>query len=123
MLVGRDPECATLSAALASARDGAGGAFVLAGEPGIGKTTLLRWTLEQADGMVVLEGRGIESEAELPYSVLADVLAPILDRLRALPEPQAAALSSALALGPPGAVDRFAVAAATLGLLAAAAED
>jgi DNA-binding CsgD family transcriptional regulator len=123
MLVGRERECELLSTALDSSRNGAGSALLLVGEPGIGKTTLLRWTVERADGMLVLEGRGLESEAELPYAVLADLLAPILDRLDALPEPQAAALSSALAIGPPGAVDRFAVAAATLGLLAAAAED
>ena len=47
----------------------------------------------------------------------------MLHRIDALPEAQAAALSTALALGPPGAVDRFAVGVATLGLLRAAVED
>ena len=42
MLIGREVESATLATALAAARAGAGAAFVLVGEPGIGKTTLLR---------------------------------------------------------------------------------
>ena len=97
--------------------------FVLVGEPGIGKTTLLRGLVDQAGEMTVLETAGVESEADLPYAALIDVLQPVLHRLDALPEAQAVALSTALALGPPGVVDRFAVGVATLGLLAAAAED
>ncbi len=71
----------------------------------------------QAGEMTVLETAGVESEADLPYAALIDVLQPVLHRLDALPEAQAVALSTALALGPPGVVDRFAVGVATLGLL------
>ena len=123
MLIGREVESARLATALASARAGAGAALVLVGEPGIGKTTLLRGLVDQAGEMTVLETAGVESEADLPYAALIDVLQPVLHRLDALPEAQAVALSTALALGPPGVVDRFAVGVATLGLLAAAAED
>ena len=123
MLIGRDAESARLAAALASARSGAGGALLLVGDPGIGKTTLLRELVATAGDVQVLETSGVESEAELPYSALADVLTPLLQYLDALPDAQAGALSSALALGPPGAVDRFAVGVATLGLVAAAAEE
>jgi DNA-binding CsgD family transcriptional regulator len=122
MLIGRNVESARLAAALASARSGAGGALLLVGEPGIGKTTLVRELIAAAGEMEVLETAGVESEAELPYAALADVLMPLLQHLDALPEVQALALSSALALGPPGAVDRFAVGVATLGLIAEAAE-
>jgi DNA-binding CsgD family transcriptional regulator len=122
MLIGRQVESAALAAALASAREGSGSALVLVGEPGIGKTTLLRGLVDQAGEMTVLETAGVESEADLPYAALIDVLKPVLHRLDALPEAQAVALSSALALGPPGVVDRFAVGVATLGLLAAAVE-
>ncbi len=101
MLIGREVESARLATALASARAGTGAAFVLVGEPGIGKTTLLRGLVEQADGMTVLETAGVESEADLPYAALIDVLTPVLPRLDALPEAQAVALSTALALGPP----------------------
>ncbi|MDX6438694.1 MAG: hypothetical protein QOF45_1277 [Gaiellaceae bacterium] len=123
MLIGREMESEQLATGLASARAGTGAAFVLVGEPGIGKTTLLRGLVAQAGEMTVLETVGVESEADLPYAALIDVLTPILHRLDALPEAQAVALSTALALGPSGVADRFAVGVATLGLLAAAAED
>lgn len=123
MLIGREIECARLSAAISAARDGTGGAFVLTGEPGIGKTTLLHWIRRQAAGMVVLETRGFESAGELPYACLGDLLTPIVQRLDALPEPQAAVLASALGLAPRNAVDRHAVGVAALALLGAVAED
>ena len=123
MLIGREVESARLVNALAAARAGTGSAFVLVGEPGIGKTTLLRDLVEQAGATTVLEAAGVEPEADLPYAALVDVLTLVLHRIDALPEAQAAALSTALALGPPGAVDRFAVGVATLGLLRAAVED
>src|SRR5918999_5782581 len=47
---------------------------------------------------------------------------PVLDQLTAIPERQAGALAGALAIGPATTAERFAIAAATLSLLAAAAE-
>jgi DNA-binding CsgD family transcriptional regulator len=70
----------------------------------------------------VLRARGLESEAELPFAALGDVLRPVLGTLDRIPTRQAAALSGALAIGPPAPGDRFAVAVATLGLLSAASE-
>ncbi len=64
----------------------------------------------------------MEAEVELAFAALHELLGPILGQLPGLPAPQAAALASALALGPPASSDRFAVGAATLSLLAAAAE-
>ncbi len=64
----------------------------------------------------------MEAEAELPFAGLADLVRPVVELLGQIPGPQRAALSGALALGPPVPGDRFAVAAATLSLLAAAAE-
>ena len=124
MLIGREVESARLATALASARAGAGAAFVLVGEPGIGKTTLLRDLVEQAGAMTVLEtaGRRVRGGSSV-RGARSTCCTPVLHRLDALPEAQAVALSTALALGPPGVVDRFAVGVATLGLLAAAAED
>jgi hypothetical protein len=40
-LVGREPECAAIHSLLANARAGTGGAMVVRGEAGIGKTALL----------------------------------------------------------------------------------
>ena len=60
---------------------------------------------------------------ELPFAGLADVLRPLLGSLTKLPDLQAEVVRTALALGPPRPIDRLRVGAATLGLLAAAAED
>ena len=67
--------------------------------------------------------RPLEVESELPFAALYDLLRPLLPLLDRLPDQQAAALSGALALGPPAPGDRFAVAAATLSMLAAGAEE
>ena len=50
--------------------------------------------------MRVLRGGGIESEVELPYAVLHQLLYPLLPRLDQLPAPQADALRGAFGLGP-----------------------
>src|SRR5215207_7196011 len=77
--------------------------------------------------MAVLRAGGVESEAELPFAALHQLLRPVLGLAGRLPDPQAAALGSALGLGPPGdwasERDRFLVSVAVLSLLAEAAED
>ena len=95
---------------------------MLRGEPGIGKTALLRYAKEQASGMTVLEARGLEGEAQLAFSGLADLFRLARDQLESIPPVQSTALAGALGLGPSAAGDRFVVCAATLSLLAAAAE-
>jgi DNA-binding CsgD family transcriptional regulator len=123
MLVGREQERLALDRLLAEAREGASGVLVLVGEPGIGKTALLEHAAERARGMRVLRARGIESEAEVPFAGLAELLRPALAALDRIPAPQASALAGALALGPASKRDRFAVGAATLSLLTAFAEE
>jgi DNA-binding CsgD family transcriptional regulator len=122
MLLGRASECGRLDQLLAEAHNGCSGALVIRGEAGIGKSALCAYATEQADGMMVLRGRGVPTESELAFAGLADVLGPILGRLAEIPERQAEALGSALAIGPPEPPGRFAICAATLSLLAAAAE-
>jgi DNA-binding CsgD family transcriptional regulator len=123
MLRGRDAEQDSISALLARARDGASGALILRGEPGIGKTALLEEAVRRADGMRVLRGAGVESEAALPFAGLHMLLRPELHRLGALPPPQRQALSCAFGLGGSGAGDRFLIGAGVLSLLAEVAED
>ena len=123
MLLGRDRELAELDRALDAARRGRSGVFALVGEPGIGKSSLLDSLAARAAGMAVLRARGIESEAQVPFAGLLELLRPALGSLNRIPPPQAGALESALALRPSSAQDRFAVGAATLSLLAAYAED
>jgi DNA-binding CsgD family transcriptional regulator len=122
MLLGRRDEQARVDALLAHARTGISGALVVRGEPGIGKSALLQYAMDRADGMTVLSAMGIESESELPFSGLSELLHPVLGLLDEIPPPQAGALAGALAVRPPGAQDRFTISVATLSLLAAAAE-
>jgi DNA-binding CsgD family transcriptional regulator len=96
---------------------------VVRGEPGVGKTALLDYLAEQASGCRVAHAAGVESEMELVYAGLHQLLTPMLDRLERLPAPQANALRTAFGLSPGTAPDRFLVGLATLGLLANAAEE
>jgi DNA-binding CsgD family transcriptional regulator len=123
VLVGRREEQRRIGALLAAVKRGRSGALVLLGEPGIGKSALLDDAARRARGLRVVRTAGVESESELPYSGLLTLARPIEGLVPSLPEPQAQALTAALALGPAGAADPLAVCAATLGLLAAAAED
>jgi DNA-binding CsgD family transcriptional regulator len=122
VLVGRDREREKIERVLDRARAGSSATLALVGESGIGKTALLADALDRASGMRVLQARGIESEAEVPFASLLELLRPALGMLTQLSEPQAVALEGALALGPGVAHERFAVGAATLALLAAYAE-
>ncbi|WP_279578923.1 ATP-binding protein [Fodinicola feengrottensis] len=121
MLSGRAVEQDAIDALLASARSGVSGALVLRGEPGIGKTALLDYAREKADGMQVLRCVGAESEAALPYAGLHLVLRPVLGQTTKLPPAQRAALDGAFGLGGVP-TDPFAIGAAVLALLAEAAE-
>jgi DNA-binding CsgD family transcriptional regulator len=122
MLVGRDHERGEIEQALARARSGTSATLALVGEPGIGKTALLGYAADHAAGMQLLRARGIESEAQIPFASLLELIRPALAMLGKIPRPQAAALEAALALRPGAAQERFAVGAAMLSLLAAYAE-
>jgi DNA-binding NarL/FixJ family response regulator len=122
-LVGRDQELGRVLALLEAARAGLAGAVVVEGEAGIGKTSLLRAAEDIAGGFACLWARGVESEAALGHAALLELLTPVRDRLADLPAAQAEVLAAALGWGPVAASgDRYLVAAATLSLLAAAAQ-
>jgi DNA-binding NarL/FixJ family response regulator/predicted ATPase len=122
MLYGRDAERSSVAALLDDARAGRSGVLVLRGEPGVGKSALLDDARRQAGGMAVLSSCGIESEAQLPYAGLHQLLRPVLGELDTLPEPQARALRGALGLEVGAADEWFLVSLAVLSLLAEAAE-
>jgi DNA-binding CsgD family transcriptional regulator len=121
MLVGRERECARLDALMAQVRAGDSATLVVTGDAGVGKTSLLEHAVLHAGGLQVLRAHGVESEQDLPFAGLADLVGPILGHLDALPGPQRAALAGALAVGPVVPGGRFPVCAATLRLLSAAA--
>jgi DNA-binding CsgD family transcriptional regulator len=123
VLVGREREQHLIDGLVSAARVGQSGVLVLTGEPGIGKTALLMHAATAASGMRLLRATGTESEAEVPFSALLQLLRPALVHLDRIPAPQAEALAGALALRPGTGSDRFAVGAATLSLLSRFAED
>ena len=123
MLVGRERERTRLDALVGRVRTGGSEAIIVKGEAGIGKTSLLEYAVSHADGFQVLRARGVESEQNLPFAGLAGLLGPVLQHLGTLPGRQRAALAGALAVGPAVPADRFAISAATLSLLAAAAAE
>ena len=124
-LIDRDQERQALDQLLDTARAGLSGSLVLRGEPGIGKTALLDYAIGRADGMQVARLLAVESEMELGFATLHQLLVPFLDRFGELPTPQRDALGSAFGLiaADTAAPDRFLVGLAVLTLLAAAAAE
>jgi DNA-binding CsgD family transcriptional regulator len=122
VLLGRTLELARIEQALAEARLGRGSALLIHGEPGIGKTELLTHAIQAAGDMSVLSARGVQFEADVPYSGLHELLLPAFGLLDRLPAAQAAALRSSLGLGERIEADRLVIGAATLGLITTFAE-
>src|ERR1700754_1990137 len=122
-MVGRKDERARLKALIDAAREGRSGALLFHGPPGIGKTELLRYAAEEAGDFRILRARGMESESDIPYAGLGELVSPLLSHLEGIPQVQALALRGALALGPAAPGDRFTVPAALLSLLALAADE
>ncbi|MCO8275504.1 AAA family ATPase [Actinoplanes sp. TRM 88003] len=112
-LVGRGREQAELGGVLGSLRSG-GRCLVMRGEPGVGKSALLRWTTGRAAqrGTAVLSITAVEDEFDLPYAGL-HLLAAQLRRGESPPE--VAHLLRTLAAEAPPAL----VAGALLDLIAA----
>jgi predicted ATPase len=102
-------------------RAGASRVLVLRGEPGMGKTALLDYLSSAAAGCRVEHAAGVQSEMELAFSGLHQLLAPMLDRLESLPTPQRDALRTTFGLSNGSAPDRFLVGLAVLGVLSDAA--
>jgi DNA-binding CsgD family transcriptional regulator len=98
-------------------------ALVVRGEPGVGKTALLDYMVEQASGCRLARVAGVECEMELAFAGLHQLCAPMLDLVERLPGHQRDALGTALGLSAGPAPDRFLVGLAVLGLLAEAARE
>src|SRR5215472_14763760 len=122
-LHGREAEQQVIDDLLASARSGRSGAMVVRGEAGIGKTALLDYAAAAAGEMIVLRAAGVQTEGELAFAGLHLLLRPILDRIEALPGPQATALRGALGLADRGNDDRFLTGLAVLSLMSEVAEE
>jgi len=120
-LLGRDDELQRLCGLMDRIAQ-RGGALIVRGEAGIGKSTLLASVSSRArlQGVTVVTTASAESEALLAFAGLHQLLRSFLDRSDRLPEPQRRALETAFGLGTSDPPDLFLVALATLGLIAEA---
>ncbi|SER26648.1 regulatory protein, luxR family [Lentzea albida] len=115
-MIGRAGETRRVGELVGHARQSRGGALVLTGEAGIGKSALLEHAVGAASGFEVLRATGSEFEQELPYSALHQLCVPVLGHLDALPAPRREALR--IAFGLAGGTPRpFQVGLAVLDLL------
>src|SRR6266540_2127249 len=82
-LVGRADELALLERVLDDLALGCPGALELVGEPGVGKTRLIRELTARAElrGHLVLSGSASELEQNLPFSVFVNALDEYVESL------------------------------------------
>ncbi len=119
-LIGRDDELSVIGEIL---RDAGGRGLLLAGEPGSGKSALLRMAAVMAgrEGRAVLRAAGVQAEIGVPYAGLHQLLYPLADRFAALAPRPREALRAAFGHAHGPAPEMFPVAVAALELLADAA--
>jgi ABC-type transport system involved in cytochrome c biogenesis ATPase subunit len=79
-LRGRHRERELLDRLIEAVRAGESRALVVRGEPGMGKTALLDYVAEHASGCRVARVAGVQSEMELGYAGLHQLLTPMLGR-------------------------------------------
>src|ERR1700676_5744449 len=97
-LRGRLRELGVLDQLIDAVRAGESQALVLAGEAGVGKTSLLDYVAGHASGCRVVRATGVQSEMELAFAGLQQLCAPMLDYLDRLPVPQRDALRTAFGI-------------------------
>jgi hypothetical protein len=122
-LRGRASECETLRGLISAVQSGIGQVLVLRGEAGVGKTALLDYVSQLAQGFRCIQVAGVQSDMELAFAGLQQLCAPLLNDLDELPEPQREALNVAFGRGVGATPDRFLVGLAVLSLIAAAANE
>jgi hypothetical protein len=110
-LVGRDADVSLLRRFVAQAADD-GGALLVTGEPGVGKSALLNVIAREAsrDGTLVLRAAGAEFEAALSFAGLGQLLGPVLGHLSELDETDQRAMRVSLGLADGTASEEQAVA-------------
>ncbi|MVO85389.1 AAA family ATPase [Streptomyces sp. p1417] len=121
-LVGREQDLDRVSAALSRE---AGGALLLSGDPGVGKSAVLDAVAAaaMASGTQVLRAAGVQFEADISYAALHQILLPLHGNLSRLSAPSREAMGVALGFGAGPPPERLIVCTAALHLLRSAAED
>ncbi|MFI6095694.1 ATP-binding protein [Lentzea sp. NPDC051213] len=115
--VARKAELRAIEDLLRAAADGCGGALVVAGEPGMGKSALIDTATSDLDDWLVLRASGTEFERDLPYAALHQLCTPVLGHRTDLPLVQRQALESVFGLGGETAPNPLMIGLAVLGLL------
>ncbi|MER7282842.1 AAA family ATPase [Dactylosporangium sp. NPDC000244] len=121
-IVGRGAEVRLLHGLVERVRD-EGSAIVVRGEAGIGKSALVAETARVADRarMRVLSTTGVQSEAQIAFAGLYQLLRPVLDQVDRLSEPQRGAVLAAFGRGDAAVADLYLIALGTLSMLGEAA--
>ncbi len=122
-IVGREAQLSRLQAVVDTVR-AQGQVLVVLGDAGMGKTVVLEDAAQRARaaGLRVLWATARESEANLAFAGLHQLLSPVLDRAAGLPQRQGQALRGALGLAAESAADRLVTGVAALTLLSDASE-
>jgi DNA-binding CsgD family transcriptional regulator/tetratricopeptide (TPR) repeat protein len=117
-LFGREREVGLVDGLVGSVKE-QGGALVVTGEAGIGKSSLLAAARREAgnQGMLLLSATGVQSETHLPFAGLHMLVVPILARAEELPPAQRDAFLTAFGMADATAPDRFLIGLAALNLL------
>jgi DNA-binding CsgD family transcriptional regulator len=121
-LLGRIEERQSLNDLARNARQGHGGAVVVRGEAGIGKSALLEELADKAPEFRICRVVGVESEMELPYAGLQQLCGPVLDQMANLSPLHRNALEKVFGIAtgsPPG---RFLVGLAVVDLITKVAQ-
>src|ERR1700756_1617983 len=113
----RRAECGVLDRWVYAVLAGESRVLVVRGEPGVGKSALLDYLAGHAAGCRVARASGVESEMELAFAGLHQLLSPMLDRADRLPGPQREGLRTAFGVRAGPVPDRFLVGLAVLGLV------
>jgi len=96
-----------------------GGALIVAGEPGVGKTSLLGQAAADAEatGARIMRVTGVEFESDISYASLHQLLMPVAGSTRSLHDRHAPALQAIFGSGAAAPPERLAVADAVHHLL------
>uniref|UniRef100_UPI0004E0E4DD AAA family ATPase n=1 Tax=Streptomyces bicolor TaxID=66874 RepID=UPI0004E0E4DD len=119
-IIGRQAERRQLAAALHACRAAGGGALLLTGDHGIGKTTLLRYASQLAHDFRTVRADGVPAEQNLVYGVVQRLVRPLACELPQLPAQSREVLQRLLLGHVPPSGERSLVAVAVLALLARA---
>ncbi|MFI6792964.1 AAA family ATPase [Nonomuraea sp. NPDC050383] len=99
VLYGRRPEIEDLDRLLEHARAGRGGAVLLHGVAGVGKSALLEHLRARAESFRVLRAAGTESESRLRFAAVHQLFAPLLSDLGRMPPYLRTTVEAAFAVG------------------------